>query len=265
MKYVVTVFRPLVEKVNLWTFNGPVDKFGDQSREQGGDGAVARKSTEAATDAAADPRQARRERRRNRTREEILEAARSVLLRSGVAAMTLEAVATEAGMSKTGLYYYFPSKDALVFELVHAAVERHAHAIDDAAGKAEDGAGAVRAVIGETVRSFAAQIDDFRLIFLLGQVTGDGTLRWTEEQFARLRPLNDLVLARTSAILREERRKRAGRADIEPRLLTFLAYLAALGVLTMKGMVEQVNDPLVFSDQQLVEGLSRVFEAAVSA
>ena len=214
---------------------------------------------------AVDPRQARRERRRSRTREEILDAARSVLLHSGVAAMTLEAVATEAGMSKTGLYYYFPSKDALVFELVHAAVDRHARAIDEAAGEAADGAEAVRAVIGETVRTFAASIDDFRLVFLLSQVTGDGTLRWTEEQFARLRPLNDLILERASAILREERRHRPGRADVEPRLLTFLAFLAALGVLTMKGMVEQVNDPLVFSDDQLIEGLSRVFEAAVSA
>ena len=226
---------------------------------------MAKKSAGAAGDTAVDPRQARKERRRSRTREEILEAARSVLLHHGVAAMTLEAVATEAGMSKTGLYYYFPSKDALVFELVYAAVDRHAHVIDDAASKAEDGAGAVRAVIGETVRTFAASIDDFRLVFLLSQVTGDGTLRWTEEQFTRLRPLNDLVLARTAAVLREEGRKRPGRAGVEPRLLTFLAFLAALGVLTMKGMVEQIDDPLVFSDEQLIEGLSRVFEAAVSA
>ncbi len=226
---------------------------------------MARKSVDAAGDAAASLREARRERRRSRTREEILDAARTVLLRSGVAAMTLDAVATEAGMSKTGLYYYFPSKDALVFELVYAAVDRHAHEVDDATSKARDGAGAVRAVIGETVRGFASRIDDFRLVFLLSQVTGDGTLRWTDEQFARLRPLNDLVLARTTAILREERRSRPGEAAVDPRLLTFLAFLAALGVLTMKGMVEQVNDPLLFSDEQLIEGLSRVFEAAVSA
>ena len=38
-------------------------------------------------------RQARQERRRDRSREEILTAARAVLLRSGAAAMTLDAVA----------------------------------------------------------------------------------------------------------------------------------------------------------------------------
>ena len=214
---------------------------------------------------AADLRQARRERRRSRTREEILDAARTVLLANGVAAMTLEAVATEAGMSKTGLYYYFPSKDALVFELVYAASERHARAVDAAVRKVGDGRAAVRAMIGETIRGFGAQLDDFRLIFLLGQVTGGGTVRWSEEQFARLRPGNDLLLASTAALLRGDGAKPGGKSAVEPRLMAFLAFLASIGVLTMKGMVEQVNDPLVFSDEQLIEGLGRIFDAAASA
>ena len=226
---------------------------------------LARKKSETAVEATIDLRQARRERRRNRSREEILAAARTVLLRNGVAAMTLEAVATEAGMSKTGLYYYFPSKDALVFELVYAASERHARAVDEAVRKAGDGRSAVRAVIGETVRSFAEHLDDFRLIFLLGQVTGDGTVRWSEEQFARLRPLNDLLLGSTAALLRGESGKPGKPAAVEPRLMAFLAFLSAIGVLTMKGMVEQVNDPLVFSDEQMIEGLGRIFDAAASA
>lgn len=223
------------------------------------------KDTREGQGGATDLRQARRERRRNRTREEILEAARTVLLANGVAAMTLEAVATEAGMSKTGLYYYFPSKDALIFELVHAASERHAVAVDAAVRKAGDGPSAVRAMIGETVRNFGQHLDDFRLIFLLAQVTGGGTVRWSEEQFARLRPINDLLLASTTALLRRDQETSAGQAPVEPRLMAFLAFLSAVGVLTMKGMVEKVNDPLVFSDEQLIEGLSRIFEAAVSA
>ena len=32
----------------------------------------------------------------------------------------------------------------------------------------------------------------------------------------------------------------------------------------MKGMVEHVDDPLVFSDEQLIEGFARVFEAAAA-
>ena len=157
--------------------------------------------------------------------------------------MTLEAVAKEAGMSKTGLYYYYASKDALVFELVFGALEGQAQAVHDAVGKAKDGGEALRAIVRETVHAFAPRLDDFRLAFLFGQVAGTGAVHWNAEQFGRLRPLNDLCLAGAAAMLRKDGRKRAGRARVEPRLLAFLAYLAAVGLLTMKGMVERVRRP----------------------
>lgn len=232
-----------------------------------------------------DPRTARRERRRDQSREEIIEAARRVLLRSGLAATTLDAVAREVGMSKTALYYYYPSKDALLFELVFGTMEAQARAVHDAVDQAGDGAEALRAIIGETVKAFAPRMDDFRLAFLHGQVAGPGAVHVDEQQLARVRPLNELWFAGAAKKLADERRKRPGsgagrapapgrasapapapgRARVEPRLLAFLAYLSAIGMLTMKGMVESVDDPLVYSDDQLVEGLARVFAAAARA
>lgn len=44
--------------------------------------------------------------------------------------------------------------------------------------------------------------------------------------------------------------------------MTFLANVAAIG--TFEGMVESVDDPSKYSDEQLIEGLARVFEAAAS-
>ena len=226
---------------------------------------MAREQMKSQEDTKAVLRAARKERRRDRSREEILAAARKVLLRSGVGAMTLEAVAAEAGMSKTGLYYYFPSKDALVFELVHATIERQSRAVHDAVEEAKDSGDALGAIIGETVRYFAPRLDDFRLAFLFGQVEGAGALKWSEEQFARLRPLNDLVFAGATARLRNERKQHKTRGGVEPRLAAFLAYLAAIGLLTMKGMVERVDDPLLYSDEELIEGFARVFAAAAAA
>jgi len=209
-------------------------------------------------------RAARKERRRERSRDEILAAARAVLLRSGIGAMTLEAVAAEAGMSKTGLYYYFPSKDALVFELVYGTLERQAVAVRDAVKDAPDGGAALAAIIRETVTGYGAQLDDFRLAFLFGQVAGAGAMTWSREQFARVRPLNDMILGRAAALLREPAPGGGRAAGVDPRLLTFLAYLAAVGLLTMKGLVEQMGDPLLYSDEQLVEGLARVFTTAAA-
>jgi AcrR family transcriptional regulator len=211
---------------------------------------------------AGSPRSARRDRRRERSREEILEAARIVLLRNGVAATTLEAVAQEAGLSKTGLYYYFPSKDALLFELAFASFEAQARAVSEGVEKAADGAAGLRAIIRETVKAYASNLDDFRLAYLFGQVAGPGALRWDAGQFARIRPLNDLLLAGATKKLEAER-AHDGAAEVEPRLMAFLAFLAAIGLLTMKGMVESVDDPLAYPDDRLIEGLARVFAAAV--
>ncbi|WP_420541812.1 TetR family transcriptional regulator [Pectobacterium polonicum] len=48
----------------------------------------------------------------------ILDAAEKVLLRDGVHRFTLDAVATEAGISKGGLVYSFPSKDRLIMTML---------------------------------------------------------------------------------------------------------------------------------------------------
>lgn len=54
------------------------------------------------------------------TRDRILRALRGLLARGGTAGVTLEAVAAEAGVSKGGLLYHFPSKSALYVGLLEA-------------------------------------------------------------------------------------------------------------------------------------------------
>jgi hypothetical protein len=39
---------------------------------------------------------------------------------------------------------------------------------------------------------------------------------------------------------------------------------SALGLLTMKGLVESLGDPLRHSDDDLIEALARIFEAAAA-
>jgi len=215
---------------------------------------------EASTDAA-EARRTRQQRRRDRSRDEILAAARTVLLRDGITAVTLEAVAREAGMSKTGLYYYFASKEALVFELVFAALRRQAEAVEARVATAGTGPAALGAVIGATVEGYASQMDDFRLAYLLPQVSTAASLEMSKEQFARLRPLNDMMFAGAADLLAAGRKP----GPIEPRLLTFLAFLSAIGLLTMKGLVESMGDPLLYSDKQMVEALSQIFSRAAKA
>jgi AcrR family transcriptional regulator len=53
-----------------------------------------------------------------RTRKNILQAANRVVLRDGSNALTLDAVAKEAEVSKGGLLYHFPTKEALISGMV---------------------------------------------------------------------------------------------------------------------------------------------------
>lgn len=82
------------------------------------------------------------------TRDRLLDAATRVLLTTGAERLTLAAVATEAGVSKGGLFYHFETKQALVGAMVMRLVEQ----FDDALAAAGDEPGAgTRAYLDGTV------------------------------------------------------------------------------------------------------------------
>lgn len=57
-------------------------------------------------------------------KDRVLDAAEAVVVRSGIANLTLDAVAAEAGVSKGGLLHHYPSKDSLVEGMVIRCAER---------------------------------------------------------------------------------------------------------------------------------------------
>ena len=61
---------------------------------------------------------------RPNSRDLILDAAAAVAIECGAARMTLDAVAENAGLSKGGLMYHFPTKEALLEAMVARLVER---------------------------------------------------------------------------------------------------------------------------------------------
>ena len=63
------------------------------------------------------------------TRAAIIGAAERIVVRDGVAHLTLESAAAEAGLSKGGVLYHFPSRDALVAGMVAAMLTRFEHEI----------------------------------------------------------------------------------------------------------------------------------------
>jgi AcrR family transcriptional regulator len=89
---------------------------------------------------------------RGDTRARLLEAASVVIRRDGAQALTLDAVAAQAGVSKGGLLYHFASKRELLDGLVERWLDEFQRDIDEAGGtfpvgyvRASDGAKAEEA------------------------------------------------------------------------------------------------------------------------
>ncbi len=197
------------------------------------------------------------ERRHAGSRLDILEVARGVLAKLGPHRLTLEAVATELGISKQALYHYFPGKDALLFELVIDALVASAEAVQRACAAAPDGPAALDALIRTYVGYFLPRLDLHRLIAM--QTAPDFAV--SRAQLERIRPVNDLLYGEAERKLAAEQtgRRRDRKA---PRRLAFTAHLAAMGFLTMRAIVELANDPLVHTDDEVVDELCRTFRAA---
>ncbi len=63
----------------------------------------------------------------------LLAAANTVVVRQGVDALTLDAVASEAGVSKGGLLHHFPNKEALIAGMVQQALDKFVETLQELA------------------------------------------------------------------------------------------------------------------------------------
>jgi AcrR family transcriptional regulator len=73
-----------------------------------------------------------RERRALRTREAILEAARHIINKEGVNALSIRAIADAIDYSPAGLYEYFGSKEEIIMAVVAQGFERFTRALESA-------------------------------------------------------------------------------------------------------------------------------------
>jgi AcrR family transcriptional regulator len=104
--------------------------------------------------------------------EEILEAALTEFTERGFDAARMEDIARRAGISKAGVYLYFPSKTALLEALIEAKVAPFARRAEDiAAAGAADPIGALR-VLAATAAQLLADAKNVAVPRLVIGVSG---------------------------------------------------------------------------------------------
>ena len=194
-------------------------------------------------------------------RQEVLETAVALLQSGGVEALTLAAVAGEMGLTKQALYHYFSSKEDLVRSLVTMLLDAEIEALIGAVEKVESGAESLGTLIRAFHEHYIGRLDAFRSIYCQSQLYSSpgptldaDTVK--EEINPRTRHLFDVLEERIAgSSASKDRRERM-------RSLAFSAWLSALGLMTMLGVADALNDPLVHSDEDLLDTLAGVFDEA---
>lgn len=112
---------------------------------------------------------------RPNSREAMLDAAQDVVLEGGAGKLTLDAVAKRAGVSKGGVMYNFPTKEALLKAMVERVVEHNRHAHAQVTASLPDRPGrSLKAYVMNSVR--ALDVDDRVSGALLAALNSDRAL-----------------------------------------------------------------------------------------
>jgi len=201
--------------------------------------------------------------KRRQARQDILTAARRVLRERGLDSVTLASVASELGLTKQAIYHYFPSKDALVRNLVAALLNDEIETLM-AAVEADDSA---EHTLGTLIRAFyghyVERLDAFRAVYCQSQLgvaskTSLDAATIRDEVNPRTQHLFDVLESR----LVESGAGKAARKRV--RRLAFTAWSSALGLLTILSIADANHDPLLHRDADLVDTLSGVFDLAAA-
>lgn len=203
------------------------------------------------------------QKKRDQARREILEVARDLLKEGGVEAVTLASVAGALDMTKQALYHYFPSKEALTRSLVTAFIDDEVEALIAAIMAVDSG----KETLGTLIRAFYSHhindLNGFRAVYCQLQLYSPPEQRMDEQTIRddinpRTRRLFDSLEARlTASGISDSKRERLRR-------LAFTAWTSALGLVTILGVTDALDDPLVHSDEDLLATLAATFDGAAA-
>jgi len=199
--------------------------------------------------------------KRLQARQEILQAAREILKKGGVEAVTLASVAGELGMTKQALYHYFPSKEALMRSLVTALIDDEVEILVTAVESVDSGSSSLSTLIRAFYDHYINSLDAFRTVYCQSQLHPAAQLGMDQGM------VRDEINPRIQHLFNSLEARLAGSSRSKPkrerlRRLAYVAWTSALGLVTMLGVADAVDDPLLHSDEDLLKTLSTVFDQA---
>ena len=191
----------------------------------------------------------RRQREKAEFREEVLRAARAIVLEEGFGALSMRKIAEAIEYSPGTIYLYFESRDAIAYELCEQGFEEFFRALSPAAGIA-DPAERLRKVAELYVRFGLEHPETYRLIFMSDAKFTDAGFKH-DQTSAGMRALGLLVTAFDE--VRKAKRLRTRTASAE---LADAFWAIGHGVVSLKlTLSDHPETPIV----QLARTVQRIF------
>ncbi len=108
-------------------------------------------------------------RKSQQNREKIIRASRSVVAQQGISNTTLQLIADEAGISKGALYYYYKTKDEILYDIMeqdNTESDKIAHAVS---GQSFDFDILIQEIIDGIIKRFHAEENNRLNLYLQGE------------------------------------------------------------------------------------------------
>lgn len=185
----------------------------------------------------------------------IVDAAMRVLARQGYARTSLMDIASEVGMSKGAVHYHFPTKEALMGQVLQTACDMVATRTRQAWTAGADPVEALRSSLRELWRARAELSDEAKVVAdLLAQSLHDHSLREPLAQYYRF------ASAQVEVHLKEHLDALGLKAKIDPAKVPRLLHAMLDGLLLQK-----IVDPEAIDEQLVLQALEIMAQALFEA
>lgn len=177
-------------------------------------------------------REARKRERHAERQRLIMQSARSLLVQQGLENFTIAQVAAVASVSKPAVYYYFDSKEDLVYALSLQVLGTERERLARAVGEAESAVDALAALVRTRIDFYLEDRDSFRILYVWGPMLG------LEERIEASRQYEELVsvLGSVAQRLTSERQRLRAPGHVEIGKIAELAWAMSQGILTASAL-----------------------------
>jgi AcrR family transcriptional regulator len=178
----------------------------------------------------------------------IVDATIRVLARQGYAHTSLMDIANEVGMSKGAVHYHFPTKEALITQVLETAVETVAERTRKVWTEGEDPLTALRSALHELWLARAIPSDEVKVVSdLLAQSMHDPNLREPLATYYRF------AFSQVEEHLRTNIEALGLRTKIDPAFIPRILHALLDGLLLQK-----LVDPASVDDAQVTSAIETI-------